>query len=310
MLEILSLTLPIYLLMALGFGAVRTGWVSPGQVTALGQVVLKLCLPALIFTAVLRSGDSGALNGGFMAAYLGASLLVLVVGARVVRLAFGQPPALSWILGLGMANANSAFMGYPVAALVFGPGVAGTVLAWAMIVENMVLIPAAMVLADGAGGRRGSPLRTLARVALGLAANPLVWGIVAALALLAAGLHPPEPVSRALAMLSAVAPGAALLVVGGTVAAAPLRGQGGPVAAVTLGKLVAHPAAVFAALWLVPGLDAETRAVGTVFAAAPMLTIFPILAQRHGGATLAASALVTATACSFATVNLLLWWMI
>lgn len=306
---VLSLTLPIYLLMGAGFGAVKTGWLLPAQVAAVGQVVLRLCLPALIFTAVLRSGEGGALNGGFMAAYLGASLVVLLAGQNVIRRAFGQPPALAWILALGMSSANSAFVGYPVTALVFGPDIAGTVLAWTMIVENMIMIPLAMVLADGAGGG-GSLGRTLARIARGLATNPLVLAIVAALALLATGLHLPEPVARAFAMLSAVAPGAALLVVGGTVASAPVRGQGGQVAAIALGKLVAHPVAVFCALWLVPGLDAGTRVVGTVFAAAPMLSIFPILAERHGGATLAASAMVTATACSFATVNLLLWWLV
>ena len=49
------------------------------------------------------------------------------------------------------------------------------------------------------------------------------------------------------------------------------------------------------------------RRIGIVFAALPMLTIFPILARRHGAEMPAASAVVVATALSFITVSAVIW---
>ena len=76
-----------------------------------------------------------------------------------------------------------------------------------------------------------------------------------------------------------------------------------------IGKLVLHPLAVFGALALLPPLPADLRTCAVLFAAMPMLSVYPVLAQRYGQEKLCAAVLLAATASSFVTITLLLWFL-
>jgi len=306
MIDIFLLTVPVYLLIALGYACVRTGYVPQQHIGSISLFVVRICLPALVFTAVTVSSSGAALNWSFLFGYAIAAVAALTVGMLVMRYYFKQPAPLSWLLGLGMANSNSGFMGFPIASLVFGD-VAGGVLALAMIVENMIVIPLALIASDMADARGGSGRQAIRQAFGNFVRNPLVIAIALALAVRATGLTMPEPLVRGLTMLSSVAPGVALFVVGGSVANYSMKGYWRRVTTITVGKLFLHPALTFAALSLLPGVDASLVPVGVLFAAVPMLSIFPILAERHGGGALSASALIVATIASFFTVSGLIW---
>ncbi len=76
---------------------------------------------------------------------------------------------------------------------------------------------------------------------------------------------------------------------------------------VAAGKLLLHPLAVLAVLLMLPGLDATLRTAAVVFACMPMLSIYPLLAQKHGEQAFSAAALLVATLASFATISAWLW---
>ena len=305
MTHILVLTAPIYGLIALGFAAVRTGYFDASHIGALSAFVIRICIPALVFAAVARGGGDGALGWNFMLGYAVASLAVVGIGAVAMRRFFGRPAPLSVILGLGMAASNSAFIGFPVASMVFGDA-AIRVFAWIIVVENMIVIPLAVTLADAVQSRGRSVVEAVRDIGLGFLRNPLVVALAAGLLILAAGIELGEPVSRTLDMIVAVAPGVALFVVGGAVASYPLADVWGEVAAISAGKLVLHPLAVWGALAILPGIEPGMVQMGVLFAAMPMMSIFPIFARRYGGQPLAATALIGATVFSFVTVNLLI----
>jgi len=91
-----------------------------------------------------------------------------------------------------------------------------------------------------------------------------------------------------------------------------VRGMRSQVALITVGKLLLHPAAVWAAVLLLPmmglpALTGELRAAAVLSAAMPMLGIFPLLAQRHGHEGFAAAALLAATVLSFFPLSAILW---
>jgi predicted permease len=204
-----------------------------------------------------------------------------------------------------MAAPNSAFVGLPTATFAFGPEAAGAIFAQLLVAENLFVIPAALVLADVAAGGGGA-LRVAIGRALGrMVRNPLLWAVVLAVAARLLDVTPPEPVDRALALVAAVAPGAALLVVGGAMAGQPLSGSVGTALAVAAGKLAVYPLAAFAAMTAL-GMSGEAIGIALVFAAAPMISVFPLLAGRHAGTALPAIAMVVTTVLSFASVSLVL----
>lgn len=307
MLDILLTTLPIYLLILVGFASVRSGYLDGALIGALGQFTLKVALIALIFRAVALPRDA-TLSLPFMAAYVGASILTMVVGYALVRLILRSPPPEGWILAMGMGNSNSGFLGFPIAALVFGPE-AATVFAMTMTVENVLTLPFAILAAGlaGQGGRIG-PL--LAQIGRQIVSNPLLIGVALALAVRISGLPLGAPVESAIVTLAGAAGPLALFVIGGTMARLSISGHWRRTSAITLGKLVLHPALVALALLLVPGVPPALIPVGILFAAVPMLTIYPLLATPFGLGAVTSTALVVSTAISVLSVSLVLNWVL
>lgn len=304
MIAVLEVTTPIYLLIVLGFVAVRTTYLEADTIRALGNFVLRICIPAMIFSAVSGS-DEAALDWGFIAAYGAGSLAVFAGGLALMRGLRGKPLSASAITALGMANSNSGFMGYPIAALVIGdPAV--SILAWAMVFENILLIPLALAIADAGTFPDQRFPSAFARALRQLPRNPIVLGLLAGLAVNVAGIPIPGVLDTFLGFMVSAAPVVALFVVGGTVAACPIPRIAGDTALIATGKLVLHPLAVWAALSMLPGLDPPYLIGGVLFASVPMLSIFPIFGQRYGIESLTATTLIVTTMASFATVSLLI----
>jgi malonate transporter and related proteins len=51
---VLAVTTPIYLLIAVGFLAVRLGWMTPADMRVLGRFTAQFGVPALLFRAISR----------------------------------------------------------------------------------------------------------------------------------------------------------------------------------------------------------------------------------------------------------------
>ena len=281
------------------------GYIATEAVSALSRFTLRICLPALIFSAVALSGSDRPLETWVGLAYLAGSLAALLIGVVVLRTFLGASVPRAWILGIGCGVSNSGFMGFPIAALLVSQDMAARFFAIAVIVENVVMLPLGLVAAEVARSR-GGDLRSLTRSALGLAArNPLLISVLLGLAVRLSGLSVPGPAADAIGMLADVAPAVALFVVGATLARYPVdRSDGGLAAAILAGKLLLHPALVLLAMTLMPGAPSELAWIAVLFAAMPMVSIFPILGEPFGIDRLCATALIAAVTVSFATIGL------
>jgi hypothetical protein len=176
----------------------------------------------------------------------------------------------------------------------------------AMIVENIVMIPLALVLAEGSGNE-GKTLATVVRdVTRRLVGNPLIIAIVAGVLFSLSGLKLPAPLFRVVDMLAMASGAVALFVVGGTLVGLRVRGLLSDVRRIVFGKLILHPAAVFVALLFVPAIDPNLKKAMLIFASAPMITIYPLLGLSYGQEDVCAASLMVATTLSFVTISALL----
>ena len=311
MLDILAITGPIYITIALGYVLTRRGLFARADMRVLGQFVINLALPALLFNALAQRKLGDILNGRYMLVYAIGSLATMGLGLLWARRGARQDATVSVFYAMGMCCPNSGFVGYPIALLVIGP-VAGVMLGLNMIVENLLLIPLLLALAESSTGSGGRWHTVLRQSLVNLARNPMVLGLAAGFAVSALGWQMPSPVARTVTLFAQASAALSLFVIGGSLAGLHIAGLRKPVAQIAIGKLLLHPAAMLAALLLceaagmVP-MDPALR-IGVVLAAAsPMLGIFPILAQRHGHDGLAAAALLGTTVGSFFTISALLW---
>lgn len=303
--ELLPLILPIFILMGVGFLAVRGNAVSRQQVQALSLFVLNFALPALILNALLRQDLRQTLNWSYVAAFALGSLVAFAAVFALGRLVLRRPLDGAAIAALGASASNSGFVGFPVAHLSLG-SVALTALPLCMLVENILIIPLALALGEMARQEGQSPRRLAAETVRRLSRTPLILAIVAGVVLSGLGLRLPQWAATPLALMADASVPCALFVVGGTLAGLKAATVGADVTLVVLGKLVLHPLAVAFFFALVGGVDPALLAAGLIMAGSPMLTIYPILGGRFGREKESAAALLAATAASFATLLVVL----
>lgn len=309
MTDIVSVTGPIFLLIALGFATARGGVLGPGEFAALGKYVVNLALPALLFRALAARPLAETVDAPYMAAYALAGLVLVGSGYQFLRRVRRESETGAAIGAMGMACPNSGFVGYPIVLLAF-PDLAGTVLALNFAVENLVIIPLLLVLAERGRHAGGSAFAALGPVLAGLVRSPLMIALAAGAAWSLSGLAFPDALAKPVDMLAASSGAASLIVIGGALARARLAGIGGAALPVAVGKLALHPALVALAI---AGLsaagfgiaDARMRTALLISAAMPIMGIYPLLAMRHGLEERASIALVATTALSFVSVNIL-----
>ncbi|HMO06565.1 MAG TPA: AEC family transporter [Paracoccaceae bacterium] len=289
--------LPLFAVIAIGFAMVRLGQIDGAAVRPMGAVVIRVALPALVFLAVARMPLGQAVDVPFLLAYGAGSLATFAAMVAAARLVLGLGPVESAVVGLGAAMANSSFLGLPIAQALIGVDDAGLLLAHCVTVENLVVLPLALAMIARAQARtsQGGPVTGLLR-------NPLILALMAGLSVSATGLALPQVAEATLALIARLAAPLALLVIGGMLATLPAEGRIGPVALLVTGKLVLHPLAVLAAVTLVPGVGPVLATGGVLFAAMPMITIFPLLAAQAGQGQLGAFGLLAGTVAGFATV--------
>jgi predicted permease len=307
MLDILAITGPIYLAIALGYAATRWGVFERADMRVFGKFTLYLALPALLFNALSQRSVAEILNGQYLLAYALSTLVVM--GAALVWTRKVQQRSLSYssMMVMGMTCPNSGFVGFPIILLTLGP-VAGVALALNMVVENLLLIPLLLAVADSDGGAPGQWRQALQQTLFGLFKNPLIIGIVAGFLFSWSGVQIPTPVSRTITLFAQASGALSLFVIGGSLVGLQVHGLKGPVALIALGKLIVHPLAMLITLWwVVPVDDPALRMAALITAALPMLGIYTILSQRHGHEATSAAALLVTTVCSFFTLSGLLW---
>ncbi|MBT9476066.1 AEC family transporter, partial [Polaromonas sp.] len=311
MLDILAITGPIYITIALGFATTRLGLFSKSDMRVLGKFVVNLALPALLFNALAQRSLGEILNGRYLLVYAAGSLLALGLGWLWARRGAGQDGTTSAYYAMGTACSNSGFVGYPIALLTLGP-VAGVMLGLNMMVENLLLIPLLLALAERGDGHGGAWHRALRQSLVNLLRTPMVLGLLAGLLVSLMGWQLPSPVARTVTLFSQASGALSLFVIGGALVGLQIQGLRRQVAQIVVGKLLLHPLAVLAVLLLCEAagllpLEPQLRMGVVLTAAMPMLGIYPILAQKHGQEGLAAAALLGATVASFMSISVLLW---
>ncbi|MCA8864349.1 MULTISPECIES: AEC family transporter [unclassified Halomonas] len=308
MLEIFGITSPLFMLVGLGYLSKARGLIDRAQVQGIGTFVIQFAIPALILRALAQRplGEVFSLYY-FLAVGLG-SLVLFVAAIWVARRWRRKSLADSALYALGMSVANSGFIGYPVAAMVLGsPAVVA--LALNMIIENLLMIPLALALAE-AGSQSGTrPLTILRQTAMRLALNPIILAILIGTSLSASGAGLPLIIYRVVDLLAQVAAPMALFVIGGNLHGLKANGMTADISQVVIGKLILHPLLILTMFMLLPAVDPPLVTAAVLIACAPMLSIYPIFGQRFGQEGLTAATLLAATLVSFFTLSLAIWLM-
>ncbi|MBX2868454.1 MAG: AEC family transporter [Acidiferrobacterales bacterium] len=286
MLSIFLQVVPFFALIALGYGAVRIGFVTSQAIAHLTQFVFYFAISAMLFEFASKLPISEIFDLEFVVAYGAASLYVYLLVFFVARMrkcgvAEASVEAQCSVIG------NMGFLAIPMLISIFGEKAATPVL---LILTVDLVFFGSLIVAVITGSKDGrlSP-GVLKTIGTGLIKNPMIMSIVAGLAWSVLDLPTPRVTSQFLLLLGAAATPCALFAIGGSLVE---RSAERVSVAVWLSfaKLVLHPMAVCFTALVLFDIDPFYAAVMIASAAMPVAGNIYIIAQHYGVAPQRASA--------------------
>jgi predicted permease len=301
----LSICLPIFAVIGLGFIAVRRGVVAPAVTDAVGTFAFSFALPAMLLRLMAAQPLAESFEPRFFAGYLGACLAVFL-GVMGAGLGAGRRRGQAAAIGAAAAMGNVGYLGPPLLLPLLGERGAGPV-AMAIMSEVAVVIALGSVLMAPMGDRG-----VLRRVGLSLLVNPVLVSIAGGAVLGAAGVAIPGPLERFLAFLGNAAGPTALFALGGTLGRLRLgRRLLLAAGAATAGKLVAYPLLAWLVLGKLLGLEWFWVQAGVMLAAMPTATNAFVLAQRfHSGADEVSAVVLLSTLIAAVAFPITAWLLV
>lgn len=284
--DIVSVTIPFFALVALGFLAARCRALPLEAVPGLNSYVLYFALSALLFQLGARTPVRQLLDPTMMGLWLFAGLLVMAAAVGLGRRS-GRARLDASLGGLIAVLSNSGFMGLPLIAALVGPESAGPIIT-TLLVDIVLMQSIAIALSQRSGAGWWSQLASaLVRVAR----NPMPWAIVLGAAWGMTGLRLSAPVDQVLSMLAASATPVALFTIGAVLARERMRSRAGRRGAgdvpwLAALKLGVHPLIVWllghGAIAVGLPLEESVLVVLVLVAALPSATNASMLAERLG----------------------------
>ena len=290
--------LPMCLVMALGYGTRRLGWIRREEISAINKIAFRIFLPCLLYYNVYCSDLSGSFDPLLMAYAVGGVLLTFGLSLGYTLLT-EKLPERRGVMIQGMFRSNYVIMGIPVATALLGADQLGTVSILIAVVVPLFNMLSVIVL-EVFRGQKPKPLHILGQIAK----NPLVIGSVLGILTLVAGIRLPHILEQTIQNISAIASPLQLFLLGAFFQFSGLKTYRRELVTVSAAKLIVAPG-LFLGLGALLGFRgvAFVSLIG-VFASPTAVNSFTMAQQMGGDAELAGDIVVTTSAVSIPTMFL------
>lgn len=290
--------LPMCLIMALGYGTRRLGWIRREEIFAINKIAFHIFLPCLLYYNVYCSDLSGSFDPLLMAYAVGGVLLTFGLSLGYTLLT-EKLPERRGVMIQGMFRSNYVIMGIPVATALLGSDQLGTVSILIAVVVPLFNMLAVVVL-EVFRRQKPKPLHILGQIVK----NPLVIASALGILTLAAGIRLPHILERTIQNVSAIASPLQLFLLGAFFQFSGLKTYRRELVTVSAAKLIVSPG-LFLGLGALLGFRgvAFVSLIG-IFASPTAVNSFTMAQQMGGDAELAGDIVVTTSAVSILTMFL------
>ncbi len=290
--------LPMCLVMALGYGTRRLGWLRREEISTINKIAFRIFLPCLLYYNIYCSDLSGSFDPLLMA-YAVSGVLLTFGLALGYTLLTEKLPERRGVLIQGMFRSNYVIMGIPVATALLGADQLGTVSILIAVIVPLFNMLAVVVL-EVFRGQKPKPPHILGQIAK----NPLVIGSVLGILTLVAGIRLPHILEQTIQSVSAIASPLQLFLLGAFFQFSGLKTYRRELVTVSIAKLIVSPG-LFLGLGALLGFRgvAFVSLIG-IFASPTAVNSFTMAQQMGGDAELAGDIVVTTSAASILTMFL------
>lgn len=299
-------SLPIFLTMAAGLVLRRLGILDKHFADVADQFVFRVTLPLMLFEQIRAVDIYNSFDGGYLAFCAGATLASILVAWALARRFVPKRSVGAFVQACYRSSA--AILGLAFIQNIYGSvGMAGLMVLGSVPLFNLFAVVVLTLEGPDAGGQ---PLKArLASAAKGVAANPIILGILAGFAAALIRLPVPAALDRTLENFAGLTTPLALVAIGVTFDFKAALGTSRLALIASAVKLMVLPA-VFLPLGAALGFREQMFMGLIVMLGSPCTPTSYVMAKTLGGdAPLAASAVMLTTLASSASLTfwIFLW---
>lgn len=309
MLDIINITAPIFIIIALGYLCVRFKVIDAKHAKGMGSMVMNVALPALMFNAIADMPFQQVILPHYLITYALGSVMAFMVGVMLTKVIWRQDNVSAALNSTALSFSNSAFIGYAVVATIIGSDKAAAYLSMGVLIENLLILPMLFIMADLDPASNKSLTSILLGIGKNFTRNPLIIAIVVSVIFSIFSIPIPQLIAGTAQMLTGAAAPVALFVIGMSLYGLELKGDLPKITTIGLGKLMLHPLMVLLAIILIPGGMLQDKYVAMLFASAPVFSTIAIIGQYYGLVNRMSAIVIVSTIGSFFSMSaVLIYW--
>ena len=301
----LNATLPIFIMMMLGYFLRRTGLVTQEFADAANTFVFKICLPLVLFDDLYQMDIAAAWDGGFVA-FCAVATLGSIALCWLVSRAFGKQPWRGEFIQASYRS-GAAFLGIAFLLSIYGEaGAAPLMVIGAVPIYNVSAVVILELMRPGKVDRGVSPelIRSTIR---GIVTNPIILGILAGVAWSLLRIPMPQVLGTAVADVGGIATPLGLIALGASFSFRRTFAVGTPSIVASVIKLVGLEL-VFLPMALAAGYTGQKLVAVMMMLGLPSTVSGYVMARNMGyEGAVNSSVIMLTTLLSSATITFWLW---
>ena len=307
MLEIANTILPVFIVMAAGYGMVKSGYLKPEISSALNAFTVRFAVPTLLFRAIYNLDFGEAIQWPILLSFYSGALGSFLIATILARTIFKRRSGESVAVGFCAMFSNAVLLGVPIAERAFG--LETLALVFGIIAFHAPSLYAIGIVTMEFSRRDGRSFSQTSKLALrSILTNPLIQGVLLGALFNRLSIQIPTMLSTSIDMVATAAIPIALIGIGAALTRYELKSALSETVMVSIISLVIHPLIALAISYYVLGLPTQYVKTAVILAAMPPgmnIYIFAILYNR--AVALSASTIVVATSISILTISGWLW---
>jgi malonate transporter len=302
--ELLTINIPIFLLLALGYAAALFRLLDKRASEGLSEFVFSIATPALVLRTMTTASLPPTQPWGYWAAYFIGVAVVWAIAMLLAQRWHERTYAESVVAGFSAGQANTVLVGIPVILKAFGD--AGAAPLFLLIAVHLpVTMTSATLLYEGRKGVHWS------EIARRLALHPILLALFAGVLLRSFDVTPSGPAKAVLDAVGNAASPCALIAMGLALQQYGMRSSLRETLPIVGLKLIVHPAIVYVLAFHVFDMPRVWAGVATLFAAMPTgVNAFLFAARYRVAEPLASSAIAVSTALALGTTMFWIWMVL
>ena len=280
--SVLSIVLPIFVLVALGFGAARAKLLSDAAQKGIAEFAFNYAMPALLFRGIAGAGalepGSGRIAIAYFSAVAGVWLLASVLTPVVLR----RPAIDAATIAMTSCFGNVVMIGIPLVLAVVGDAGAAPMAMLIALHAPLLWITGTLhqQIVAGESGRRAQHVAI--DLVRDLARNPLLIAIVAGGLWRFTGVALPAGLDSSVALLAQAGVPCAQMALGASLTRFAIKGQVPTLSLILVLKLLVLPVLVYVMAVHVFVLPKPAAQVALLAAAMPAGANAFLFAERTG----------------------------